>query len=277
MMMKKALVVAALSCALLACKEENKAADANKPAETAAPAAAAGKDAGTPAAAVADTDKVAYAIGVNVAKNVQHNIDGLKQLGYTLNSDAIARGLSETLAGKPAMTDDQLKDTLTKFSQELEAKQKEMQEKAQAEEKAKAEENKTKGAEFLAANAKKDGWKVTKSGLQYKVLTEGKGPKPKESDTVKVHYTGTLIDGTKFDSSYDRKEPAEFGVGQVIKGWVEALQLMPVGSKYQLAIPAELAYGEAGRPGIPANSVLLFDVELLDIVKPEAEAKKDAK
>jgi len=124
------------------------------------------------------------------------------------------------------------------------------------------------GAAFLAANAKKDGVVTTASGLQYKVIKSGTGESPKKSDTVKVHYTGTLIDGTVFDSSVQRGEPAVFPVGAVIPGWVEALQLMKVGDKWQLVIPANLAYGEnSPSPAIPANSVLIFEVELLDIEK----------
>tara|TARA_Y100000766_G_C18893273_1_gene599627 strand:- start:1818 stop:2333 length:516 start_codon:yes stop_codon:yes gene_type:complete len=144
-----------------------------------------------------------------------------------------------------------------------------MRKKMVEERKQKAEENKTSGAKYLEENKAKEGVKVTESGLQYKVLKEGEGAQPKESDTVKVHYKGTLIDGTEFDSSYSRNEPAEFGVGQVIRGWVEGLQLMKVGSKYQFFIPSDLAYGPQGRPSIPPNSVLIFEVELLDIVKEE--------
>ncbi len=126
----------------------------------------------------------------------------------------------------------------------------------------------TDGAAFLAANAKKDGVVTTASGLQYKVIKSGTGESPKKSDTVKVHYTGTLIDGTVFDSSVQRGEPAVFPVGAVIPGWVEALQLMKVGDKWQLVIPANLAYGEnSPSPAIPANSVLIFEVELLGIEK----------
>jgi FKBP-type peptidyl-prolyl cis-trans isomerase len=134
---------------------------------------------------------------------------------------------------------------------------------------------KAEGDAFLAENAKKEGVKSTPSGLQYKVLTEGDGAMPAATDTVKVHYTGTFIDGKKFDSSVDRGEPATFGVDQVIPGWTEALQLMKVGSKWQLAIPSDLAYGPQGRGAqMPPNSVLLFDVELIEIVKAEAAAKQ---
>ncbi len=125
-------------------------------------------------------------------------------------------------------------------------------------------------ATFLAENGKKPGVTTTASGLQYQVMTAGKGDaKPKASDSVKVHYTGTLLDGTKFDSSYDRKEPAQFVLNSVVPGWTEALQLMPVGAKYKLWIPAKLGYGAEGTPGgpIPPNSTLVFEVELLEIVK----------
>jgi FKBP-type peptidyl-prolyl cis-trans isomerase len=130
--------------------------------------------------------------------------------------------------------------------------------------------SKKEGEDFLAANKSKEGVKTTASGLQYKVLKEGKGPKPKSTDTVKVHYRGTLLDGTEFDSSYKRGEPVEFPLDQVIKGWTEGLQLMPAGSKYQFWIPANLAYGEPGNRGIPPNSTLIFEVELLEIVPPGA-------
>ena len=120
---------------------------------------------------------------------------------------------------------------------------------------------------FLIKNKSKNGVKTSDSGLQYEVITEGKGKKPKSDDVVKVHYKGTLIDGTEFDSSYKRNSPAEFPVTAVIRGWTEALQMMPVGSKWKLYIPPDLAYGEAGRPSIPGNSVLIFEVELLDIIK----------
>ncbi len=129
----------------------------------------------------------------------------------------------------------------------------------------KAKENSKIGEEYLQKNKGKEGIKVTKSGLQYKVLKEGAGIIPKATDVVKVHYRGTLIDGTEFDSSYKRNQPAEFQLNQVIPGWTEGLQLMKVGSKYQLTIPSNLAYGERGNQGIPGNSVLIFEVELLDV------------
>ena len=124
--------------------------------------------------------------------------------------------------------------------------------------------NTAKGKEYLDANKAKPGVVVTPSGLQYKVINPGSGPSPNATSTVKVHYRGTLIDGTEFDSSHKRGQPAEFGVGQVIRGWTEALQLMKKGAKYELTIPSELAYGPRDSGSIPANSVLNFEVELLD-------------
>lgn len=132
-----------------------------------------------------------------------------------------------------------------------------------------AQQSKEEGEKFLAENKTKDGVFTTESGLQYKVEKEGTGAKPTVSDQVKVHYTGTLLDGTKFDSSVDRGEPAVFGVDRVIKGWTEILQIMPVGSKYVIWVPSDLAYGEQGTRGIKPNSVLKFEVELLDIVKDD--------
>jgi FKBP-type peptidyl-prolyl cis-trans isomerase len=127
--------------------------------------------------------------------------------------------------------------------------------------------NLEKGQKFLADNKSKPNVKTTASGLQYEVITEGKGPSPKATDVVKVHYKGTLLDGTQFDSSYDRGQPAEFPLNQVIRGWTEGLQLMKVGGKNKLVIPSDLAYVPQGRPGIPGNSTLVFEVELIQIVK----------
>ena len=148
--------------------------------------------------------------------------------------------------------------------------EKSLRAKAEEKQKATAEKNLKAGEAFIAANAKKEGVKTTASGLQYKVIKTGTGASPKLTDTVKVHYHGTLIDGTVFDSSVQRGEPVTFPVNGVIPGWTEALQLMKVGDKWQLVIPAKLAYGEDGSGPIGPNSVLIFEVELLDIEKPEA-------
>jgi FKBP-type peptidyl-prolyl cis-trans isomerase len=197
--------------------------------------------------------KAGYSIGANIGKSMKaQNLDA--------DFDAIAKGMRDGFDGKTALSDDEMKEAMMALQQEMQGKA------AQAGEKAK-----TDGVAFLAANKSKEGVKATASGLQYKVLKEGKGAKPKASETVKVHYRGTLIDGTEFDSSYKRGEPIEFPLEGVIKGWTEGVQLMTVGSKYQFYIPSELAYGERGSPpAIPGNSTLVFDVELLDIVKGEA-------
>lgn len=202
-----------------------------------------------------DKGQASYAIGQQIGKN-------LKAQNIEIDAKTLAASLTDATTGKSEMTEEQIQKAMMKLQ--------EMAMKKQQEE---GENNKKKGAEFLEKNKTAPGVKVTASGLQYSVITEGTGAIPKKEDTVKCHYTGTLIDGTKFDSSVDRGQPAEFPVGGVIPGWTEALQLMKVGSKYKLFIPSDLAYGPAGRPGIPPNSTLVFEVELLDIVKP-AEAPK---
>lgn len=211
-----------------------------------------------------EEDKAAYSIGFLTGKaNVQHL--------ETLNVDAYVAGFRDAYAKKqPAMTEDEMKVVLDGFKQKLQA---EAVAKAQAE----AAANKQKAAAYLVENAKKPGVTTTASGLQYEVLTQGKGAKPKSTDVVSVHYHGTLIDGSVFDSSVQRGEPASFQLDQVIPGWTEALQLMPVGSKYRLTLPPELAYGEQGAGPIPANSVLIFEVELLDIQKPVSDKPAAAK
>ncbi|PYL58284.1 MAG: hypothetical protein DMF30_03190 [Verrucomicrobia bacterium] len=197
-------------------------------------------------------DKVSYSIGLNIGFN-------LKKQNVSINPDTFVLGLKDALAGKPQMTDEQVKETMTAFEKEMIDKQK-----------AAGVKNGAEGEKFLAENKKKEGVKTTASGLQYKVVKEGTGAQPKEKDTVMANYRGTLIDGTEFDSSYKRGQPATFPVSGVIKGWTEALQMMKVGSKYQLFIPAKLAYGErAIGPDIGPNSTLIFEVELLD-VKPAA-------
>jgi FKBP-type peptidyl-prolyl cis-trans isomerase FklB len=181
-------------------------------------------------------------------------------LAESVDPAVVARGLRDALSGsKTAMTEDDMKTALQQLSTEIGAAQN-----------AKAKEasgpNRKEGEAFLAANKSKDGVKTLPDGMQYKVLTEGKGPKPSASDTVTVNYRGTLINGTEFDSSYKRGQPASFPVGGVIKGWTEALQLMPVGSKWQLFIPADLAYGDRGAGGdIGPGETLIFEVELLSI------------
>lgn len=203
-------------------------------------------------------DKVSYMLGMNLGRS-------LNQSGVEINPEIYLQGLKDALAGgKTLLTEEEARNVMRDFQTDLREKQ-------QAKRTAEASSN-LKGAEaFLAANKKTAGVQVTPSGLQYKVITMGTGPKPATNDTVIVHYRGTLTNGTEFDSSYRRGEPATFGVTAVIKGWTEALLMMPVGSKWQLTIPPNLAYADASRPNIPANSVLQFDLELIDIKKPDAK------
>lgn len=200
-------------------------------------------------------DKVSYSIGLDIGTT-------FKKQKMELNSDALAAGVKDGLTGaKPMMNEDEVRQVMMSFS-------KEMNEKATVANKEAAQKNGAEGEKFLAENKNKPGVKTTASGLQYKVLKEGNGESPKETDVVVVNYRGTLIDNTEFDSSYKRGEPATFPVNKVIKGWTEALQLMKPGSKYQLFIPPNLAYGERGAGGdIGPNATLIFEVELLN-VKP---------
>lgn len=208
-----------------------------------------------------DKGQASYAIGQQIGKN-------LKAQNIEIDPTTLAASLADAAKGESKMKDDEIQKAMMKLQ--------EMAMKKQQEE---GEANKKKSADFLEKNKTAEGVKVTASGLQYSVMKEGDGPMPKKEDNVKCHYTGTLIDGTKFDSSVDRGQPAEFPVSGVIPGWTEALQMMKVGSKYKLFIPPELAYGPAGRPGIPPNSALIFEVELLEIVKaaPPAKAPKAKK
>jgi len=200
-------------------------------------------------------DKVSYSIGLDIGMT-------FKKQKIELNSDALVAGVKDGLSGvQPLLSEDEVRQVMTTFS-------KEMTEKTAMANKEAAEKNTAEGGKFLTENKNKPGVKTTASGLQYKVVKEGSGSPPKETDTVVVNYRGTLIDGTEFDSSYKRGEPATFPVNRVIKGWTEALQLMKPGSKYQLFIPASLAYGERGAGGaIGPNATLIFEVELLN-VKP---------
>lgn len=205
-------------------------------------------------------DKASYSIGLNIGTN-------MKRQGLDLNAAMIGKGFADAFSGeKPLMTEEEMKQTMQAF-------QSEMQTKMMAKHKEQGDKNKVSGEKFLEENKKKDGVVTLPSGLQYKVITAGKGEKPKASDTVETNYRGTLVDGTEFDSSYKRKETATFPVTGVIPGWTEALQLMPVGSKWQLFIPSNLAYGENAPPEIGANSTLIFEVELLGIKKPEAKTE----
>ncbi len=200
-------------------------------------------------------DSLNYSLGVEIGKN-------LKPIAEDIKVEVVMQGIRDGLAGGDLkLTDQEVKKS-------YQALQQKMNTKMQEERKQLAEKNKTEGAAFLEENKKKEGVVTLPSGLQYKVLKEGKGPKPKADDTVIAHYVGKLLDGTQFDSSYDRGKPLTIQVNRVIPGWTEALQLMPVGSKWELYIPSNLAYGARGGGSvIPPNATLIFDVELLDIKK----------
>jgi FKBP-type peptidyl-prolyl cis-trans isomerase FklB len=214
-----------------------------------------------------DKDKVSYSLGVDIGRTLQ-------RLQLDLNEDALSKGIGDVLGGKPmAMTDQELQETLQAFQQKMMQKQQEALAKKQDEMKVVADKNKADGKKFLDDNAKKTGVKSTPSGLQYKVIKEGKGDKPKDSDVVETNYRGTTIDGKEFDSSTKHGSTFSFPVSGVIKGWSEALKLMPVGSKWELYIPAELAYGDEGYgDDIPPGSTLIFEVELLGIKKNAGNA-----
>ena len=199
-------------------------------------------------------EKIGYAIGMNIGLN-------MKQQKLDVDPGQVAAGLKAAFSGaETALSQEEMSQVLTAFQQE-------MQQKQVAEQTRQASENLAAAKTFLAENGKKKGVVTLDSGLQYKVIEAGKGATPTADSTVKVHYRGTLIDGTQFDSSYDRGEPVSFPVKGVIAGWTEALQLMKEGDKWQLVIPPELAYAERGAPPvIPPNSALIFEVELLKVL-----------
>jgi len=198
-----------------------------------------------------DKQKLSYAIGHNIARN-------LKQQNIELDTTALAAAFEDILSNKDSrLTQEEMRNAIMNFQREK-LKEREAQ----------GEKSKAAGLAFLEKNKKKEGVKVTKSGIQYRVITPGKGKKPKISDTVKVHYRGTLIDGKEFDSSYKRKQPAVFPLRGVIKGWQEILPMMKTGAKWHIAVPPELAYGSHGQGGmIGPNETLIFEIELISIEK----------
>lgn len=204
-------------------------------------------------------DSVSYGVGSDVGHNLKMN---LKQAGLdSLNLDAMFAGMRDAMDSTERISTDKVKAVVQAYMIAAQKKVMDAQEK-------KAEGNLAEGRAFMAENGKKPGIVTTATGLQYEVLQMGNGPKPTADQTVKVNYRGTLINGKEFDSSYKRGEPAEFPVNAVIPGWTEALQLMPVGSRWKLFIPSDLAYGQHGAGAdIPGNSTLIFEVELMDIVK----------
>ncbi|HGM5491933.1 TPA: FKBP-type peptidyl-prolyl cis-trans isomerase [Serratia fonticola] len=250
--------------------------DAAKPANTAtvtttgevAPAAAA--EAAKPAEAPStgkfknDDEQAAYALGASLGRYMENSLKEQEKLGIKLDKDQLIAGVQDAFANQSKLNDSDIEKTLQGFEARVKAS-------AQAKMEQDAKENEAKGAKYAETFAKEKGAKKTESGLLYKVEKEGTGEAPKDSDTVVVNYKGTLTDGTVFDNSYDRGEPLSFRLDGVIPGWTEGLKHIKKGGKIKLVIPPALAYGKNGVPGIPANSTLVFDVELLD-VKPAAKA-----
>ena len=225
---------------------------------------AVGTLAGAATALKTEKDKVSYMIGHQIGSN-------FKRDGLDVDLNMLTTGMKEAIAGEKSPLSP---EESQKLMSEL---QKSLQTKAEAKQKVDSEKNTAAGKAFLAENAKKPGVKVLPSGLQYKVITEGKGDSPKATDTVSTNYKGTLIDGTEFDSSYKRGQPAKFPVNGVIKGWTEALQLMKPGAKWQVYVPSDLAYGARGAGElIGPNATLIFEVELLGIEPPKPAAAPGA-
>lgn len=248
-------------------KEQEKAVE-TKPVETEAVAGA---------SEIQENDKIGYALGAKMATFIKTDID--KYNLPNINKESVAKGFTDALAGSTKMDDQEIQAQFMAFQQQIQAAQQKAAAEQQQQQAVEAEKAKKDGAIYLAANAKKEGVVTTESGLQYSVVTAGKegAAKPKATDNVRVHYTGTFTDGTKFDSSVDRGQPATFPLNRVIKGWTEGLQLMSVGSKFHFVIPGDLAYGPNGKPGaIPGNAVLEFDVELLAI-NPDAKKEESKK
>ena len=210
-----------------------------------------------------DNEKAAYAIGASFSRYVETTLEKQAEFGMVLDKEVILQGISDTLRGNSKLNDEEMIETLKAYD----AKVQEAAQKKQVEE---AEKVAADAKAFLETNAKAEGVTVTESGLQYSVITKAEGAKPAADDTVTVHYVGTLVDGTEFDSSVARGEPAKFPLNRVIPGWTEGVQLMSVGEKYKFVIPAELGYGEQGAGSIPANATLIFEVELLEIAVKEA-------
>jgi FKBP-type peptidyl-prolyl cis-trans isomerase FklB len=263
----KRMAMAVLALGLCACAVRAQQAPAKSPAAPpaktqAAPPAkapASGSQAATPAAGFkTQKEKVSYAIGMEMGK-------GVKAQGLDLDPSVLAAGLRDAMSGaKPQMSEEELKQVISSLQQEMRQKQMQAQEAA-------AMENKTKGDAFMADNANKEGVVALPDGLQYKILTSGQGKKPVESDTVLCNYKGTFVDGTEFDSSAQAGKPVPFEVKNVIPGFKEVLQLMPVGSKWQVFVPSNLAYGERGAGGvIGPNATLIFEIELVSIADSSA-------
>lgn len=217
-----------------------------------------------------DMKAVSYAMGASLARYVNNIVEEQEKLGFKVEKAELITGLQDQLNKKSKFSDDQIEKTLSAF--EVRA-----QEAAEARREKESKENIEKGTAFAEKFSKEKGVKKTQSGLLYLIEKEGAGEAPKEGDLLKVNYKGTFVDGKEFDSSYSRKEPAEFRLDGVIAGWKEGLKLVKKGGKIKLVIPADLAYGPAGTPSIPPNSTLVFEVELIDIVAADAKPAEAAK
>jgi len=214
-----------------------------------------------------EVQKQAYSLGASIGMYMQRNLEEQAKMGVALEQSIIVKGFTDSLEGESQIEKEEIQALLKKLDESMKEKQKELADKTAA-------DSLAEGQKFLEENAKKEGVKVTESGIQYLVITDAEGDKPAATDTVKVHYTGTFLNGETFDSSVDRGEPAVFPLNRVIRGWTEGVQLMSVGAKYKFTIPSELAYGPMGSPPrIPGNSVLEFEIELLEIQKPAAPAE----
>ncbi|QKO41095.1 FKBP-type peptidyl-prolyl cis-trans isomerase [Serratia marcescens] len=243
------------------------AADAAKPAEAAKPADAAA--APSTGKFKNDDEQAAYALGASLGRYMDNSLKEQEKLGIKLDKDQLIAGVQDAFANKSKLNDADIEKTLQGFEARVKAS-------AQAKMEQDAKDNETKGAKYRDSFAKEKGVKKTESGLLYQVEKPGAGEAPKDSDTVAVNYKGTLTDGTEFDNSYTRGEPLSFRLDGVIPGWTEGLKHIKKGGKIKLVIPPALAYGKTGVPGIPANSTLVFDVELLDVkAAPKADAKAE--
>lgn len=248
------------------------AADAAKATDsTAAAPAASAPAATTPAQFKNDDEQAAYALGASLGRYMDNSLKEQEKLGIKLDKDQLIAGVQDAFANKSKLSDADIEKTLQTFEGRVKAS-------AQQKMEADAKANEEKGATYSANFAKEKGVKKTESGLLYQVEKPGTGAAPKDSDTVVVNYKGTLVDGTEFDNSYTRGEPLSFRLDGVIPGWTEGLKHIKKGGKIKLVIPPALAYGKTGVPGIPANSTLVFEVELLDIkAAPKADAKDATK
>lgn len=221
-----------------------------------------------PAVLETEQQKQSYALGASIGSYMNNNLTEQEKFGVVLDKELLMAGFTESLGGNSQFEQEEIQALLMSLD-------KQVNEKKEAQAALESEKGLADGKAFMVENAKVEGVQTTESGLQYQVLTTAEGAKPAATDTVKVHYKGTLIDGTTFDSSYDRGEPIEFPLNRVIAGWTEGVQLMPVGSKYKFVIPSELAYGPNGTGPIPGNATLVFEVELIDIVNVDAPVSEE--